>query len=410
MSFASLVRSSLSESTQQIQSDVERTAEELKIPPLALSHISTVVTWREFLTTTTEEHRTLLLRYLHETGFIPKNRNSFDPIYRNHEDVQKFSDTLIERFANGTLDLPSFLAYTYQDYRKEFPLLSQAQFKLLVGMLEHQSRLTNLDVSTLDLQCPFPITQHNYFGRFITSGCETPQKAARHLQIASPFLVQIRNILDGLKNNAHNFLEISVFSSIEEDYRSQGLPVPSDKKLTNEERLKVADMLHAAIKNSTDLFGAVSKDDIKLKLIHFPSLPHIDCTHIDVNKQRELAVALFDWLFFDKKDSPLLKQKTLTSVEERSGKYASKKIEARTSRLDSLQSSKPNKNASKREKNAWQREVLACKSDIAEFQKTLSRLESKRSAVTPLIEQLERSESSLSGIKKFRKIIADIKS
>lgn len=407
MSFASLVRSSLSESTQQIQSDIERTAEELKIPPLALSHISTVVTWREFLTTTTEEHRALLLRYLHETGFIPKNRISFDPIYRNNEDVQKFSDTLIERFANGTLDLPSFLASPYQEHRKEFPLLSQAQFKLLVGMLEHQSRLTNLDVSTLDLQCPFPITQHNYFGRFITSGCETPQKAARHLQIASPFLVQIRNILDGLKNSAYNFLEIAVFSSVEEDYRSQEMPIPLDKKLTNEERLRLADILHAAIKNSTDLFGAANKDDVKLRLIHFPSLPNINCTHIDDKKQRELAVALYDWLFFDKKDSPLLKQKTLTSAEERSGKYASKKIEARTTKLESLQSNKPNRTASKREKNAWRREVVACKSDISEFQKTLSRLESQRSAVIPLIEQLERSESSLSAIKKFRKIIAD---
>ncbi len=406
MSFASLVRSSLPESTLQAETEIEKTAAELKIPPSALSHITTIVRWKEFLTTTTEENRALLLRYLQETGFIPKNRTSFDPVFRNHQEVQKFADSLVERFADGSLDLQSFLATTYQEHRKTFPLLSQAQFKLLLGMIKHQSDLTNLDVSTLDLQCPFPITHNNYFGRFISSGCETPQKAARHLQIASPLLVQVRNILDGLKNSEYNFLEISVFSSAEEEYKAQGMSIPPDKRLSGEDRLKVSDLLHAAIKNSADLYGTNKKVEEKLRLISFPSLPNINFDHIDDKKYRALAVALYDWLFFDKKDSPLLKQRTLTSAEERSARHASRRIETRTAKLSSLLSNKPKSGAPQKEKTSWQSEVQACKSDIAHFQKTLIRLESNRSSVVPLIEQLEKSENSLTAVKKFRKAIA----
>ena len=181
---------SFSNPLSSITSSLRRDAVTQGISDTGLSAIVAVTRWKEFLNASADpQDRGLMEQYLTTMGFMPSRAQVIAQALRSKNRIDDVYPAIVSAFARGAIDPADFVDKTAQEIKKQFPELSKSQAELLRGMLNQQRRLDTLNVAELVRQFPFPVSAHNFFGRFICGGCDSPQKAVRHLQICNPFLV-----------------------------------------------------------------------------------------------------------------------------------------------------------------------------------------------------------------------------
>lgn len=281
-----------------------------------LSAMIAVTQWKKLLSAPSgSEERVEREYYLTTMGFIPARSQVIAQAYRSKNQVDQVYPALMAAFAKGRLDPAEFVDKSADQIKEQFPGLSKSQAELLREIMRQQRRLDLLNPAELVRQFPFPVTQNNLFGRFICGGCETPQKAIRHLQICNAFFIRMRSLLEGLSNERRSFLTISFEPEASED------PADPPEKVPNRVELDpIYDYIHACVDNAVDLTGALQIGiNNKLCCIEIPRLPQAESGHIDSSEREQLAVELCDWLFYGIKTGSLLHKRSLST--EREAKY-----------------------------------------------------------------------------------------
>lgn len=291
---------------QQKRRDVIEQSQVVGIDSATLPPITGVYKWEQLLKASQSNDGTAptLAHYMKSMGYLPESSprltgaQGLDP-----DSLSGIRAKIVRDLISGTIDGSIFTRNPQESVRAltaQYPELSKSHAQLLRAIVSQEIRLEQLDVSHLERQFSFPVTQYNYFGRFLAGGDATPQRAARHLQIANPFLIRMRSLLEGLSNNRLNFLHLNISSTADRQNGNSGhtgLVGPDERRKRVESYRSTTEILHAVINNSADFYGAHrpnGKDP--LVCITVPKIPDVNTLHIDKRKHPELAVALFDWL------------------------------------------------------------------------------------------------------------------
>jgi MoxR-like ATPase len=113
-------------------------------------------------------------------------------------------------------------------------------------------------------------------------------------------------------------------------------------------------------------------------------------------------VAVFDWLLYGKRDHPLLHSKTLQSGTETLAKQYSKQLAEKKQALRTLEDRSPHSFGSARERKRVIREERRLQTSIDRLENKLDDINRERSAITPVIRQLEDNALTMSAIRQFR--------
>lgn len=410
MAFAQL--QGISPELQQARHSVLEQSRVVGLDPATLTPITGVFKWEQLLRAAQNNDGTapMLMEYMRAMGYVPE---SAARLSRNQQvDLTTLGETrskIITDIVSGAINETTFTQSASESLKAlsdRYPELTKGQTQLLQSIVSQEIRLEKLDVSQLQKQFPFPITQYNFFGRFLAGGDVTPQRAARHLQLANPFLIRMRSLLEGLSNNRLNFLHVDI-SSASDRQNSQsgqsGLTGPLELKKRAATHRAAAEILHAVIDNSADFYGAHRPNgNNPLVCIPVPKIPDVRASHIDKRKTGELAVAVFDWLLYGKRDHPLLHSKALQSGTETLAKQYSKQLAEKKQALRSLEDRSPQSFGSARERKRAQREEKRLQTSIDRLENRLEDINRERSAITPIIRQLEENALTTSAIRQFR--------
>jgi len=349
-----------------------------------------------------------------EMGYLPESSLRLTSSQGlNPESLSEVRAKIVRDLISGTIDGSIFTRNPQEAVKAltaQYPELSKSHAQLLRAIVSQEIRLEQLDVSHLERQFSFPVTQHNYFGRFLAGGDETPQRAARHLQIANPFLIRMRSLLEGLSNNRLNFLHLNISSTTDRQNGNAGhtgLVGPDERRKRVESYRATAEILHAVINNSPDFYGAHRPNGNKpLVCVPFPKIPDVNSLHIDKRKHPELAVALFEWLLFGKRDNPLLHSKTLPTNRESLCRQYTKQLGEKREALKSLEDRASGPHISTRERKRLSRDVKRLEASIDRLEVKIDDLNRERSLITPIIRQLEEAPMMTSSIRQFRTQVA----
>src|SRR5262249_10423654 len=181
------------------------------------------------------------------------------------------------------------------------PHLTRSQLDLLKAILRHQRALDGADLRDLIAQFPFPVTNVNFFGRFVAGGCDDPRKAIRYLRLCTPFFVRLRSLLEGLSNDRFRFLVIQgvgpakEYATEEKEEADEAAPAgnkpnPAPKPAPPVLEKETVELLHAAINTAHDFVGGA--DPViatPFACIKVPELPDFATDHIDRHEQVQLA-------------------------------------------------------------------------------------------------------------------------
>jgi hypothetical protein len=313
--------------------------------------------------------------------------------------IEPVSMRIMDDLSTGRLNLADITDKQPVEVKaRYYPELTNPQIRLLQQILAQESHLHALDLTGLIKQLPFPITQSNYLGRFIAKGCETPQRAARHLQLAIPFLVRMRSLFEGLHNSVLNFLNIDITSA-----QNGSGPQTNQKRVNHETRRNTIDVIHAAINHSWDFFGKSETDPTKrLTCVAIPRLPDVNVDHIDPKRWNELAIALYDWLLFGDRAHELLNTQKLTPQKEKlSAEYAAR-LKDGDNVIKGLEEQLEREGISLKEKRSIEADLKKARERYGRVEKCALNLDEERKLVIPLIAQLEDHLSRTPDIRSFR--------
>lgn len=380
-----------------------------------LSGLTSVIRWKELLTSESPEDREAVKVYLEVFGYLPDNKRILSHAARNTDSIEIAADKLTQAVSAGEITPAAFATQDPLVIKTQFPELSKSQIQILQAIMGQQLSLDTLEVKGLANQFPFPITQTNFFGRFLAGGCEDPQKAARHLQITSPFFVRIRSLLEGLSNPKKRHLTLEITSREERELEEQqGTRGPGPGKSRRafaqaDANRPVHDILHACINYSSDFVGIDSghKIAVPLHVVEIPRLPAISVDQFEPSQKAALAVALYEWLFFGTKDNPLLTQKKLSvsaekNYERHKSQLAQKKEDLRLHKKNS-----PKSDTQPYRVRRWERREEQLQQTIQRLEDSVQSADSERSSIRPLLRQLESDESITTGIRQFRKNLSN---
>lgn len=398
------------------------------------SAIKVVFEWAQLLTAETPELFNQLRQYHQAIGNIPCSPPCSAAAYRtNPEAVQKACEQLAEKLVVGTLTAQQLVKTDPVELKCSFPELTKRQVELLQVMTAQRLNIEALDVSSITASAPFPITQHNYFGRFLAGACENPKQAARHLLLANPFLIKLRTLIEGLHNDKLNFLQLDVISNLEQEALRTGTKPPPRSGVSDEIRTEILEIVHASINACGDLYaGQIPGNKPLLKTISMPRLPDISDDHIDRKRISDLSVALFDWLFFGKRDNHLLLADTLAPNREAYAKRKERALEVKHSelvehltsappraetsetprrpRLGGSRASNKSRPAESPEYRKWKHKEQEILRHIERLEKEIIALNIERERVVPIIKQLDafvgRSPEARAEFQTFRREIS----
>ncbi len=398
----------ISDSVAVHQRNLSKSFAELNFTPAQSSGITAIISLGQLFNSETPEQRQLLRTYFKELGYLPDAPNSY--ITRAIKDGQKINgtlDRLVGDLVRGKISADELAQKDFKEIKRAYPELNKAQIKLLQTMVKQQLDLDRLDVAAVESQFPLPVTQGNYFGRFLAAGCDTPDIGMRFLSHSTAFFVRMRSLIEGLSNDSKCYLHTDIISQSEVDARveagNKGAPGLGIGKLQN-----AIDILHTVINNSRDFFGTSGEraETFKpLRCIVVPQLPNPNIGHVPRKEHPALAHALYDWLFFGKKSSPYLTMKALST--EREDHYARLKAELANVKIklnNHLATEPPAKPAIAFRK--WEGKEKAIHRRIDTLEKNIEDHDTERAEVRPILSQLEESASIMSAIRTFRSEIA----
>lgn len=397
MSFADLPSSSPEISKRQ--EEVALAAARFGIEASVMSSIRGVFQWQQLLLSPsgTDEAKTLL-NYFKAMGYLPDQTRSISgAMVGSAEVIEEATSKIVDDLMSGRLTPAGLISEDAVAVKVHYPQLTKPQIHFLQSIVSQEMHLNALDVDSLVVQAPFPVTQYNYFGRFLAGGCETPQQAARHLQLATPFLIRMRSLFEGLGNKEHNFLHLDIHSSAE---RTANDPKSGIKRAGGAVHLEAVQMIHAAINHSPDFWGRVSAEKgQRLVCIQMPGLPNVNAAHIDKKRYSELAVALYEWLLTGKRDSELLRSSSLASTKDILLSGYERKLREAQRQLKSLDDAPANQDSTRSERKRVAREANRWQTRITNYESKIESLKEERSLITPIIRQLEEGGG---GLREFR--------
>jgi hypothetical protein len=398
----------LSQSIALEKASIQRLAEQLNLQGSQLAAIQAVVEWAQLLTTQTPEAFNQLRSYHQAIGNLPcaPTRNS-SAYQRNPAAVAHARDILIEQLYSGSLSEQALINADVNRLKLLFTGLNKPQIELLQTMTAQRVNLETLDISSLTDQIPFPITQYNFFGRFLAGACETPQQAARHILLSTPFLIRLRSLFEGLLNNQLNFLQLDVISEPEVLAVQKGVKPPARAAISDETRNEVLEIVHVAINSAGDFYaGRMPGDKPLLRTITMPRLPDIVDDHIDPKQTSELSVALFDWLFFGSRSNELLHVNTLSSLREAQAQRRAESLKAKEIELfEHLAQGKPAQENS-RNSREWKHKEKQILRQIERLENEIADFDMERARIQPIIKQLDAFTTNHPEIYAFRREIA----
>jgi MoxR-like ATPase len=403
MSFTDLATSS-PEITKR-RAETAATATREGISPALLPLFAGVVKWRDLLIAPQDSQgRDDLLKAYKAMGYLPSAlASSGAALTGDVTIIEPTSRQIIDDLAAGRIKLAQIIETQPLEFKARFyPNLSQPQIRLLQAIVSQEAHLHSLDVSTLVKQLPFPITQNNFFGRFLAGGCETPDRASRHLQLAIPFLVRMRSLFEGLNAPILNFLKIDIMSS-----QDGSGPQSQQKRIPTETQRNAIDIIHAAVNHSWDFFGRTDTDaSQRLACIPVPRLPNIQAEHIDKKRWNELGVALYDWLLFGSRENELLHTQRLAPQREALVAQYKQKLADTEASLPALEKDAGRSDLGTKEKRAIEADIRRARTTIERLEKDIHRLDEERKLIIPIIAQLDLWLTQNPHLRAFR---ADVK-
>ena len=408
MQFEQLPAAHKDETILKAQQELHEIATELRIDPSLLPPIKAVFLWKEVLTKSSPEEQHLLASFLEQTGAIP-SRGIRSPIQLRPLDpapIESACLSLVEDLLTKKASPQHIINQDAQTLRNAHPELSKSNIQLLQYMVKHQLELSSLDVAPLNTQIPFPLMQHNYFGRFICKGAENPAQAVRHLHVAMPFLVRMRSLIEGLQNKKLHHLWLVVESQATLEMLEAGEKPKKAQLISREEELDALSIVHAVIQQSIDLYGGRKNTTFQpLTCIQIPPLPDVSMQQFDQTERLKVSTAVFDWLLFGT-EHPLLERKSLSSSQQRSLNNTLKTLNQRQSALEALsppERQDPNFEAKNR---AFKRMERKLTSGIERCETLFDELANAEANLISIREQLELSSGLLPALRKFRREIA----
>ncbi len=392
------------EELQKISQALWEHAKGAGVDPQLFPLLQGVFNWREYLLHQSSPEATeALTQYLRTMGYMP---NSVSAAVRGSPElIGQTTDRIVHDLINGSLNATQLTKEEPVALKALYPDLTKPQIELLQRIVTQSVNLHALDVSSLVQQLPFPVTQVNFFGRFLAGGCDTPERAARHLQVANPFLIRMRSLFEGLAHNTLHFIQLELLTPNESGNKQQ---TAAEKKQASEAQRLALDIVHATVNNCADFYKDIrSPSTPKLRCIMMPPLPDLSWGHIDRKQWPELAVAVFDWLCSGRKENPLLHSKSLTSSREALAvKYATQ-LETAKKELRTLEDKAPSETAPAGGRRKHQHEARRIQVKIERIESNLEDLNDERDLIVPIIRQLEHQDEGLRmyHTRRFRKEI-----
>ncbi len=276
--------------------------------------------------------------------------------------------------------------------------LSPAQLQLLGRFIRHQSALDKLDLRSIAAAFPFPISAHNFFGRFIASGAEDPSHAARHLRIAMPFLIRMRSLLERLSEKAGAIIGIEWVRA------KQQSPAESRSTELAPWESKTLEFVHACVASADDFTsGSLATIRTGMVVIPVPSLPEFELTTVDRSEYSQLSRELIDWLMLGDANGTLLTRKSLAPSAEAS--LQAREVEKR--RLISahrrLLRAEPAQESHRRAVRSWEAKLARLEKRIEALTERLSEAYAQRVGVRSILRQLESEQGMNAAVQEFRR-------
>ena len=280
--------------------------------------------------------------------------------------------------------------------------LSPSQQTLLSTLTAHQARLDGVDLATITSAFPFPITAHNFFGRFIAGGAEDPSQALRHLQLTMPFFVRMRGLLEALSAPRGRGLVID-WVSIKQPKERDGASIGRD---LDGWEARMRTIVHACIDSADDMTaGAMPSIGTQFAVIDVPYLPGFSLDTVDQREYSQLAREYCDWLFMGDRSGKLLARRTLAPSEEASYRALEGRCRALTTQLHAHHQREPKADAPRGERRRWEGIESRLQRRIEKLEGSLTELDAKRSGVTPILRQLEGHEVAAARLHRFRSAV-----
>ena len=407
MQFEQLPKPGADSDIQKRSAELQEIAHKLKIDSQLLPPIRAVILWKEVLTKASHEEQQLLLTYLEQTGSIP-TQGVRSPIKLREPDTHAIETacySIVNELITSSTSPEDIATRSINSFQTQHPAITKPQIQILQHMVKHQLELSSLELAPLQAQMPFPLMQHNYFGRFISSGAENPAQAVRHLHVAMPFLVRMKSFIEGLQNKTLHHMLLLVESETEQAVLALGKKPSSEEKMTPEERHNALAIVHAVIEQSTDLFGGeLKKGQRPLTCVAMPHFPEIALQQFDPSDHLELAGALYDWMLFGT-NHPILNDRSLSTSRQRLGKLSLETLEQRQAELAKLQPPSQKSANYRAEMRAYKRTEHKLTKGIERCETMLDELLQEEANIVSIREQMESSTGFMQSIRRFRREI-----
>ena len=409
MQFEQLPTPGLDTDVQNRRTEIQNIANKLNIDSRLLPPIRAVILWKEVLTKASAEEQKLLLSYLETTGSIP-SQGIRSPIKLREPDtkvIEAACYSFVTELITSKTSPEELITRSASSIRNSYPEISKPQIQILQHMVKHQVELHSLELGPLEAQMPFPLMQHNYFGRFISNGAENPAQAVRHLHVAMPFLVRMKSFIEGLQNKKLHHMLLLVESAHEQQLLAEGQKPAIQDRMTQEQRNEALTIVHAVIEQSTDLYGgALRKDHKPLTCIALPYLPEIAIHQFDPSDHLELAGAVYDWMLFGT-NHPILESRSLSPSRQRQGRTTLETLARRQSELAKLEPPSKKSDNFAAEQRAYKRTERKLTKGIERCETILDELLQEEANIISIREQLESPTGLLPAVRRFRRDIRE---
>lgn len=359
--------------------------------------IAAIRSWTTYIALSTGAKANDAHAFVESAGF-PKLKSALEIAPETLKSFKKTARITLQKIASGRLSSSDF--ETNEATARIFSDLPKKALSLLPGFIARQTILDATNFNSLKSAFPYSLEGSTYFTHFVTARCEDPQVGLRHLRCAAPFFVNIRSIVEGLRSSRLN--AISITSEVD----NQGLPKTEQEKAqakVNASRQKELFECFPNLINNAHLFEANrDQSTVRLRAVQAPRLPKFRLDTIEQKKYAEFSQELFDWLFFGKKDGPLLNLQTLPPAKEANLKEMQASLTRVTKRLGRHEKlTRSTDNATAVEK--WKRDHNILLAEQERYGDEIKDLQAERKDIRSVLQQLEADKKLLGDIERFRK-------
>jgi hypothetical protein len=169
--------------------------------------VHAVLMWKHLMTTAGGV-RNRVRDQMHERGYLP-DRATMAHALQGNGFVPSAAQHVLQALLEKRMRPEEIVAADPAEFARQTNLpLSRSRVAVLQSIMRHELQLYAEDLADLARRFPYPITRGNFFGKFIAGSGQSPERAARHLQLAMPFFIRMQTVIEGLRNDKRNFLVI----------------------------------------------------------------------------------------------------------------------------------------------------------------------------------------------------------